>query len=135
MILTPIRDSELLESLVSFTDSLSDDSFRSVFRRVVARGDPARAGDETCIKNLSDSIDLITFFGIGMKPGSPLSWTRAARLMRRPWNNTSALKVRAARTSLRPPNCSSVSCALVAIERKRRPSSSAILQRKLSEGP
>ena len=40
MILTPIPDSELPESLVSFADSLSNDSFRSAFRRVVARGDP-----------------------------------------------------------------------------------------------
>ena len=81
MILTPISDLELPESLVSFADSLSDDSFRSVFRRVVARGDPARAGAETCVKNHSDSIDLITFFGIGTKPGSPLldvSWDGAA---------------------------------------------------------
>ena len=81
MILTPIPDSELPESLVSFADSLSNDSFRSVFRRVVARGDPARAGAETCIKNHSDSIDLIIFFGIGMKPGSPrldVSWDGTA---------------------------------------------------------
>ena len=81
MILTPIPDSDLPESLVSFADSLSNDSFRSVFRRVVARGDPARAGVETCIKNHSDSIDLIIFFGIGMKPGSPrldVSWDGTA---------------------------------------------------------
>jgi len=81
MILTPIPDSELPESLVSFVDSLSDDLFRSVFRRVVARGDPARAGADMAIMNRSDSIDLITFFGIGMRPGSPrldVSWDGAA---------------------------------------------------------
>jgi hypothetical protein len=81
MILTPIPDSELPELLVSFTDSLSDDSFRSVFRRFVARGDPARARGEICVKNHSDSIDLITYFGIGMKPGSPrldMSWDGTA---------------------------------------------------------
>jgi hypothetical protein len=81
MILTPIPDSDLPESLVGFADSLSNDSFRSVFRRVVAPGDPARAGSETCIKNHSDSIDLIIFFGIGMKPGSPrldVSWDGTA---------------------------------------------------------
>jgi hypothetical protein len=81
MILTPISDSELPESLVSFTDSLSDDSLRSVFRRIAGRGDPARARAELCIKNHADSIDLITYFGVGMKPGSPwldVSWDGAA---------------------------------------------------------
>src|SRR5271154_5590496 len=80
MILTPIPDSELPESLVSFDDSLSNESSRAVFRRIAGGSNSARAAVDIAVKNHWDSIDLITYFGIGMRPGSPrldLSWDGA----------------------------------------------------------
>ena len=81
MILTPIPDSDLPESLVRFDDSLASESSRAVFRRIAGRGNPARAAAEIAVKSHSESIDLITYFSIGLKPGSPrldLSWDGAA---------------------------------------------------------
>jgi hypothetical protein len=81
MILTPIPESELPESLARFDDSLSSESSRAVFRRIATVGNPARAPAGIAVKNHSESIDLITNFCIGHKPGAPrldLSWDGAA---------------------------------------------------------
>ncbi len=81
MILTPIPDSQLPESLARFDDSLASESSHAVFQRIAGRGNPARAAAGMAVRNHSESIDLITSFGIGHKPGSPrldLSWDSAA---------------------------------------------------------
>ncbi len=81
MILTPIPDAALPESLARFDDSLSTESSRAVFRRIAGVGNPARAAAGIDVKNHLDSLDLITCFCIGYKPGSPrldLSWDGAA---------------------------------------------------------
>ncbi len=81
MILTPIPNSELPESLARFNNSLSSNSSRAVFRRIAGPGNPARASAGIAVKNHLESIDLITSFDIGIKPGAPqldLSWDGAA---------------------------------------------------------
>jgi hypothetical protein len=80
MILTPIADSELPNLLARFDGALSSESQRAVFRRIVDSGDPARATAQKSVKNHSESIDLITSFYIGLKPGAPrldVSWDGA----------------------------------------------------------
>jgi hypothetical protein len=81
MILTPIPDSNLSESLARFNDSLVSESVCAVFRRIAGPGNPARAAAENSLKNYSESIDLAASFRIGLKPGAPrldLSWDGAA---------------------------------------------------------
>jgi hypothetical protein len=77
MILTPIADSELPGALARFEATLSSESRRAVFRRIAGAGDPSRATAQTAVKNHLESIDLITSFSIGLKPGAPrldVSW-------------------------------------------------------------
>ena len=62
MILTPIPESELPESLARFDNSLSSESSRAVFRRIATVGNPARAPAGIAVKNHLESIDLITNF-------------------------------------------------------------------------
>jgi hypothetical protein len=81
MILTPILESNLSESLARFGDSLTSEPVRAVFRRIAGTGNPARASAENAVKNHAESIDLITSFDIGLKPGAPrldLSWDGSA---------------------------------------------------------
>jgi hypothetical protein len=81
MILTPIPDSNLSESLARFDDSLASESSRIVFRRIAGPGSPVRATAENAPKNHSESVDLAVSFSIGLKPGAPrldLSWDGAA---------------------------------------------------------
>jgi len=77
MILTPLADDRLPTILAQFAGSLTDRQARAVFARLAAGADSARATAEKSIKNHADTIDFITTFDIGLKPGAPqldVSW-------------------------------------------------------------
>ncbi len=81
MILTPIAYGRLEATLATFAGSLADAATRAVLHRLARLDDAVRAQGETAIKNHSDTIDIITKFGINVSPSPPqadVSWDGAA---------------------------------------------------------
>jgi len=81
MILTPLAEDRLPITLAQFAESLPSGLVRTLFERLTEGAKTARASTERAVKNHENSIDLITKFGIGIKPGTPqldVSWDGAA---------------------------------------------------------
>ena len=77
MILTPIARDRLESTLARFDDSLSSEKARALFHRLAQPTHVNRATGDFAVKNHAESIDLITTFNIGLKPGAPqldVSW-------------------------------------------------------------
>lgn len=80
MILTPLADDRLPAVLGRFAESLPAGRMRRLFDRLVDGVKADRATAEVAVKNHTESIDLITKFSIGLKPGAPrldVSWDGA----------------------------------------------------------
>lgn len=77
MILTPLADDRLPNVLARFADALPAGRIRTLFGSLADGVQAARATAEGAIKNHADTIDLITKFGISLRPGVPqlgVSW-------------------------------------------------------------